>query len=107
MFHILQRFDYNVLKPFLPPKHEFVISVGLSDLQAKLYEYYIENKSQIAKDGGAMRLFKDYQVMRLIWTHPLAMRLSADRHQKIQDKVLLVFLTKYMCQTNMFMQCVV
>jgi transcriptional regulator ATRX len=79
-----------VLKPFLPPKHEFVISVALSDLQAQLYEFYIKNKSMVADAGASMRLFKDYQIMRLIWTHPLAMKLSADRNQKLQEKVRLI-----------------
>lgn len=78
---ILQRFDYKVLTPFLPPKHEFVISVALSDLQAKLYEFYINHKSQIVNVGNTT-LFKDYQIMRLIWTHPLAMKLNDDRKQK-------------------------
>lgn len=70
-----------MLTPFLPPKHEFVISVALSDLQAYLYEYYIRKFSRISR-GGESSLFKDYQIMRLIWTHPLAMKIGAERSKK-------------------------
>lgn len=37
----VQRRDYNVLAPFLPPKHEFVLFIKLSDLQIKLYKVRI------------------------------------------------------------------
>ena len=39
----VQRFDYSVLMPFLPPKEEYVISVRLTDVQIKMYEYYLEH----------------------------------------------------------------
>lgn len=39
----VQRFDYSVLTPFLPPKQEYVISVKLSPLQIELYQYYLDN----------------------------------------------------------------
>lgn len=81
---VVQRFDYNVLTPFLPSKHEFVILVSLSDLQAKLYEYYIDHFSK--KFNPMSTLFKDYQIMRLIWTHPYAMKLSEERKRKIMEK---------------------
>jgi len=39
----VQRFDYSVLTPFLPPKQEYVIFVRLTDMQIKMYQYYLEN----------------------------------------------------------------
>lgn len=39
----VQRRDYAVLTPFLPPKHEYVILLRLSDLQIEMYKYFIEN----------------------------------------------------------------
>ncbi|KAE8745380.1 hypothetical protein FOCC_FOCC007928, partial [Frankliniella occidentalis] len=41
----VQRFDYSVLTPFLPPKEEYVISIRISDLQEKLYKHYLEHFS--------------------------------------------------------------
>lgn len=38
----VQRFDYSVLTPFLPPKHEYVVSVKMSNLQIQLYQHYLE-----------------------------------------------------------------
>lgn len=38
----VQRFDYSVLTPFLPPKQEYVITVHLTDVQKKMYQYYLE-----------------------------------------------------------------
>ena len=39
----MQRLDYNVLVPYLQPKQEYVISISLTDLQKRLYKYYLEN----------------------------------------------------------------
>lgn len=78
--YLLQRFDYNVLTPFLPPKHEYVISVCLSELQVKLYQHYLENYSQKSDNNKAgSRLFQDWQALGRIWTHPRVIKMSADR----------------------------
>lgn len=37
----LQRLDYSVLTPFLPPKQEYVIQIRPTGLQKQLYTYYI------------------------------------------------------------------
>ncbi|XP_035234263.1 transcriptional regulator ATRX homolog, partial [Stegodyphus dumicola] len=67
----VQRCDYSALTKFLPPKHEFVISVKLSDVQIKMYRWYLENKSQrnLEKKQGST-LFNDYNVMRNLCIHP-------------------------------------
>lgn len=39
----MQRLDYNVLVPYLQPKHEYVLSIAMTDLQKKLYKFYLEN----------------------------------------------------------------
>ena len=39
----MQRLDYNVLVPYLQPKHEYVLSISMTDLQRKLYKHYLEN----------------------------------------------------------------
>lgn len=99
-FHF-QRFDYNVLTPFLPPKHEFVISVGLSDLQAKLYEHYIKTFSRISGSGENRRLFKDYQIMRLIWTHPFAMNKSFEKRM-VNLTLKFIFLPNNVCKNRYY-----
>lgn len=70
----VQRFDYSVLTPFLPPKHEYVVSVKMSDLQIQLYQHYLEYHAKggpgnIGRGKGA-GLFADFQELGRIWTHP-------------------------------------
>ena len=56
----MQRLDYNVLVPYLQPKHEYVLSISLTDLQKKLYKHYLEN---FAKAGQVIwslnKMFND------------------------------------------------
>ncbi len=82
MSDTVQRFDSNVLAPFLPPKLEYVVSVRMSELQIKLYLHYLENFTK----GGAIQptgskvesagLFSDYQQLSRVWTHPKALLLA-------------------------------
>lgn len=39
----VQRRDYSVLAPYLPAKHEYVVSIKLTPLQVKLYEVSLSN----------------------------------------------------------------
>ena len=39
----VQRFNYSVLTPLLPPKQEYVIFVRLTEIQIKIYQYYLDN----------------------------------------------------------------
>ena len=45
----VQRFDYSVLTPFLPPKQEYVIFVSLSEVQVNLYQHYLDNFARYVK----------------------------------------------------------
>uniref|UniRef100_A0A4W6FL56 DNA helicase n=1 Tax=Lates calcarifer TaxID=8187 RepID=A0A4W6FL56_LATCA len=76
----VQRRDYSELTQFLPPKHEYVVAVRVSPLQFKLYRYYLDhvtgkNLSSRTMKVGA-NLFKDFQVLSRIWTHPWCLQLS-------------------------------
>lgn len=42
-FCLRQRKDYTALTKFLPPKHEYVLSVRVTPIQCKLYRYYLEH----------------------------------------------------------------
>ncbi|EFX79001.1 hypothetical protein DAPPUDRAFT_319936 [Daphnia pulex] len=87
----LQRFDINVLTPFLPPKLEYVVSVRLSELQIKLYKSYLENvtkgsavqptESKVVNAG----LFHDYQKLSQICTHPKALILAVSKTEEESD----------------------
>ncbi|KAH8382793.1 hypothetical protein KR009_005281 [Drosophila setifemur] len=77
----IQRRDYSVLAPYLPPKHEYVIYTTLSELQQKLYGYYMTvYRDQSGSDvvGKGARLFQDFQDLRRIWTHPMNLRVNSD-----------------------------
>ncbi|XP_046489570.1 transcriptional regulator ATRX isoform X2 [Neodiprion pinetum] len=81
----VQRFDYSVLTPFLPPKQEYVITVRLADIQIKLYEYYLDNFSR-KKVGAGTSLFADFQSLQRIWTHPIVLRMNAEKVEKLNEK---------------------
>ncbi|XP_050452234.1 transcriptional regulator ATRX-like isoform X1 [Cataglyphis hispanica] len=81
----VQRFDYSVLTPFLPPKQEYVIFVRLTDPQIKMYQYYLENLARRSSGAGGT-LFADFQALQRIWTHPLVLRLNAEKIEKANEK---------------------
>ncbi|KAL7834252.1 hypothetical protein SRHO_G00284990 [Serrasalmus rhombeus] len=70
----VQRRDYSVLTRFLPPKHEYVLSIRMTPLQCKLYTHYLQNYT--GEGNGVNRLFQDFQILSLIWTHPWCLQLS-------------------------------
>ncbi|XP_022086719.1 transcriptional regulator ATRX-like isoform X2 [Acanthaster planci] len=90
----VQRKDYSALTKFLPPKHEYVISVRLSPVQIKLYELYLQFQSRNdsgqltegSSKGSGTGLFADYQQLMQIWTHPHVLKLSEIRQEKIQSR---------------------
>ncbi|KAM9384729.1 transcriptional regulator ATRX-like isoform 1-T1 [Pholidichthys leucotaenia] len=78
----VQRRDYSELTQFLPPKHEYVLAVRVSPLQCTLCRYYLDHVTGVGSitDGTKQRLgaslFKDFQVLGRIWTHPWCLQLS-------------------------------
>ena len=90
----MQRLDYNVLVPYLQSKQEYVISITLTDLQKRLYKYYLENYAkagQIGADGkleGGKKggLFYDVQNLSRIWNHPCILWLAKQRKEEKEDK---------------------
>lgn len=78
----VQRKDYSALTKFLPPKHEYVLSVRLTPIQCQLYRYYLEHFTGVgnALEGGRGRagtkLFQDFQMLSRIWTHPWCLQLD-------------------------------
>ncbi|XP_047739112.1 transcriptional regulator ATRX isoform X2 [Hyalella azteca] len=82
----VQRFDYTVLKPFLPPKMEYVISVQMSDLQCELYSYYLANLAQGGPKRVGSGLFVDFNNLSRVWTHPMVLALQARRAMFDEDE---------------------
>ncbi|XP_031783258.1 transcriptional regulator ATRX isoform X2 [Nasonia vitripennis] len=81
----VQRFDYSVLTPFLPPKQEYVIFVRLTDVQIKMYQHYLDNFARrYGQRNGS--LFADFQELQRIWTHPYVLRLNAEKVEKANEK---------------------
>ncbi|XP_050422621.1 transcriptional regulator ATRX homolog isoform X4 [Adelges cooleyi] len=76
---VIQRFDYNVLTPYLPPKHEYVIYLKLSDVQIELYRKYLANFRQ-------PELFTNYTMLYLVWTHPKLLQLYTKRTELNKQK---------------------
>ncbi|XP_049268422.1 transcriptional regulator ATRX homolog [Rhipicephalus sanguineus] len=77
----VQRCDKTALAPYLPPKHEYVIRVRLSDIQVSLYRHFLEHLTLGAGDQrmNNISLFTDYFTLQNISTHPLLLELSDDR----------------------------
>ncbi|XP_029924260.1 transcriptional regulator ATRX-like isoform X2 [Myripristis murdjan] len=73
----VQRRDYTALAKFLPSKHEYVLAVRMTPLQCRLYSYYLDHftaaRSRV-KTGAS--LFKDFQTLSRIWTHPWSLQLN-------------------------------
>ncbi len=86
----VQRKDYNVIKSYLMPKKEYVISIRLSDQQIELYRKYlthrgIENIDNLDKIKGA-QLFLDFNELSSVWTHPWVLKLKEIRLIRAEDK---------------------
>ncbi|CAB3255913.1 unnamed protein product [Arctia plantaginis] len=83
----VQRRDYGVLAPFLPPKHEYVLFITLTEVQVKLYQHYLENYSRRPLPGKSSGfLFPDFQSLQRIWTHPLVLKYNSERYEIMQQK---------------------
>ncbi|XP_054610392.1 transcriptional regulator ATRX-like [Dunckerocampus dactyliophorus] len=90
----VQRRDYSELIQFLPPKHEYVVAVRVSPLQYKLYSHYLQHVSGISSQIGSAKLkvganlFKDFQVLGHVWTHPWCLQLSHKTKEKKLQRCL-------------------
>ncbi|XP_045488405.1 transcriptional regulator ATRX homolog isoform X2 [Pieris rapae] len=83
----VQRRDYGVLAPFLPPKHEYVLFITLNEVQIKLYTHYLDNYSRRPLPGKSSGfLFPDFQSLQRIWTHPLVLKYNSERYEIMQQK---------------------
>uniref|UniRef100_A0A8C4IIF2 DNA helicase n=1 Tax=Dicentrarchus labrax TaxID=13489 RepID=A0A8C4IIF2_DICLA len=102
----VQRRDYSELTQFLPPKHEYVLAVRVSPLQYKLYRYYLDHFTGVGsmtdrahvKTGA--NLFKDFQVLGRIWTHPWCLQLSQISRENKVEKNHECVLIPYSCVDN-------
>ena len=79
----LQRRDYGVLRPFLPPKLEFTLMVKLSDLQKKLYESYLEK----ARSRTTRKVLADFQALSRVWTHPRSIQMKDEQDDEKEEMV--------------------
>ncbi len=83
----MQRLDYNVLVPYLQPKHEYVLCINLTEFQKKLYSYYLDNYARAGQIGseGKMEggkkggLFYDVQNLSRVWNHPYILKMAKTR----------------------------
>merc|ERR1719340_28106 len=83
----MQRLDYNVLVPYLMPKQEYVITIQLTDLQKKLYRFYLKNYAQAGQIGAEGKLeggkkgglFYDVQNLSRVWNHPYILLMAKHR----------------------------
>lgn len=84
-----QRKDYSVLAPFLPPKHEYVLLVSLTELQIKLYQHYLREKSgQKNTDSNRSFLFVDFNEFQRICTHPRVLLDKSIQVKQTRDKLV-------------------
>lgn len=72
----VQRCDYNSLTSVLPPRHEYVISLKLSDVQVKLYKHFLENLARVRGGTLGSQLFRDCCILQLICTHPYTLQID-------------------------------
>lgn len=85
----VQRKDYNVIRDYLKPKKEYVLSIRLSDIQIELYRAYIQiysTRTKSVKTKGA-DLFQDFQNLYRVCSHPWVLKLNEVRVQKKESKL--------------------
>uniref|UniRef100_A0A8C8MNX9 DNA helicase n=1 Tax=Oncorhynchus tshawytscha TaxID=74940 RepID=A0A8C8MNX9_ONCTS len=99
----VQRRDYSALTKFLPPKHEYVMAVRVTPLQYRLYRYYLDNFTgagsvvEGARGKTGTSLFKDFQILSRIWTHPWCLQLNfISKENKVKThQILLPFILSF------------
>lgn len=86
---IVQRRDYSVLAPYLPPKHEYVLFLTLTETQIKLYRHYMNHYARKSADGSNKTsfLFVDFQSLQRICTHPRVLLDKSIENKLAKDKL--------------------
>lgn len=58
------------LKTYLPPKKDYAVFIRLTDIQAKLYEKYVNviMENEVTKKES---ILQHYHNLQLIWNHPI------------------------------------
>lgn len=79
---VVERRDYCVLAPFLPPKYEYILFVTLTPIQITLYKEYLQTFARNNSAKGTSYLFQDFQELQRICIHP---RVLLDKSN--QDKL--------------------
>ncbi|CAG0880380.1 unnamed protein product [Cyprideis torosa] len=75
----VQTRDHSILLKVLPPKHEYVISIQLSEVVQKLYRRYLDwAKAKMNEPGGRRSLFRDFQTFAAICAHPRILQMKTD-----------------------------
>jgi transcriptional regulator ATRX len=75
----VQRMDHNVIKPLIPNKCEYVISIRLSEMQKTLYKMFLESHA-------AHKVFIDFQNLYRIWTHPWLLKVNQNKKNAVAAK---------------------
>lgn len=89
-----------LLKAFLPEKYEYVLFIPLTDVQNKLYEYFLAHNPLRAELSGK-NLMTDYTILRKIWTHPIILENAyANANEKQQKGKATVARPHSRCQQN-------
>lgn len=90
---IVQRRDYAVLEPYLPPKHEYVLFVTLTETQVKMYQHYMTHFGQKSNGSGRTSfLFNDFQQLQRICTHPRVLLDKSIEDKEKKEKNFLVII---------------
>jgi transcriptional regulator ATRX len=80
---VLDRKDFSHITDFLPTKHEYVLSIRLSEKQIALYRAYLNDKGLKSLDANFEihngQLFSDFQELSRVWTHPMVLKLNQMR----------------------------
>ena len=85
----VQRLDYSVLVPYLPPKYEYAVFIKMTDIQNKLYLHYLNSikQSTSIKDlVGHGQLLKHSANLAKIYCHPRALELKHLKKNKDDDE---------------------
>ena len=75
----VQRQDYTALTKYLPPKHEYVLSARLTNMQINLYEAFLNSLEK-------RELFPVYNVTRRIWSHPWILKKEQMLQRTLREK---------------------